>query len=206
MHSRTQQAEAEQKNYWKTALGARPSSFLFPKLNPTCTSTQRTNFIQMNALPSASEMLQQSRSLGLSLQSVFLAAWAITQSSYTKGSHEAIFGLWNAGRNADVEGLEDLDYPCMNVLPFCIRFGNDMTPRDKAVLVQEELMKRTPIVEQSNLVDIDEWVHGHQKPLHNVFVNILGLPGMGGSIDEVHPLLQPLEVCQILIRAPFIPN
>jgi ferricrocin synthase len=153
----------------------------------------------MNAIPAANELIVKSRALDVSIQSVLLAAWVLTQSSYTGSTQEATFGLWNSGRNLDVDGIETLAYPCMNVLPFRLEFSRGSSGKDIAQIVQTELKRRTPVIEQSSLVEIDGWVHGQGKPLHNVFVNILGLPGMGESGEEQISILRPMDVRPLVL-------
>lgn len=59
----------------------------------------------------------------------------------------------------------------MNVLPMHIPVSDDLL--EVARMVQQDLRKRTPLIQQTSLLNIDEWVTGGKGlPLTNVFVNI----------------------------------
>ncbi|OBZ75802.1 Nonribosomal peptide synthetase 2 [Grifola frondosa] len=153
------QARAEQRKYWKTAFPSSYSRVLFPSLRnaSTCAPDQRRIVYTLHdAVLGISHLDERARALSVSLQNVFLACWAKVQAAYTS-SDLSVFGLWHSGRSGE---LKDID-----------RLVN--TPMDIAKQVQEDLRNRTALIEQSDLVEVDEWVGGNGQPLCNVFVNIV---------------------------------
>lgn len=117
------------------------------------------------------------------MSSIFLAAWAKLQSKLMKSSH-VIFGLWQAGRSANIPGIENLAYPCVNILPMQVNAGGGIRVIDVALGIQEDLIRRTPVIEQTDLVNLDQWLGGNGKPLCNVFVNIVPIGCLAYSADH----------------------
>ena len=82
----------------------------------------------------------------------------------------------------------------MNVLPLYVGKSGEKTVLDLAHQIQDDLRARTPAVEQTDLVKLDEWVRGEGKALHNVYVNIVKVaPDVEGA-ESSRPLLSPVEV------------
>jgi hypothetical protein len=126
----------------------------------------------------------------LSLNSLYLAAWAHTQAKFC-GTDDVTFGLWHSGRSASIPDIDLLAFPCLNILPLRVIIPKGSSLKQIASQIQADLKRRNHDVEQSNLLDIDSWIHGEGKPLCNVFVNILPKRSRKNSADG---LLQPVNV------------
>ncbi|KAJ3517178.1 hypothetical protein NLJ89_g674 [Agrocybe chaxingu] len=165
---------AAQEQYWKGYFPTRFEPILFPALNcnagkiPPIRRLIRTN---KACIRNVSQYEKRARLLGVSLQSIMLATWARVQGdiSFTSSS---TFGLWHSGRTGGLQDIGDLAVPCMNVLPMHVS-AIERNLLEVAKSIQQDLQRRTSIVEQSDLVQVGEWAGEARKPLCNVFVNII---------------------------------
>ncbi|KAI6036271.1 hypothetical protein BKA83DRAFT_4160555 [Pisolithus microcarpus] len=163
---------SEQNAYWKSAIPSSAIPTYFPSLvnQEKCRSSQRTIVTTKTAALGAKALERKAQALDLTLNTILLACWATVQSVYTSRK-TVIFGLWHAGRTGSVRGIEKFAFPCMNILPVYVNVLEDLV--QSASCLQEDLYRRTTIVQQSGLEDIDTWVtQGRRLPLTNVFVNI----------------------------------
>lgn len=163
---------SEQRLYWQSVM---PIPFL-PTYLPSLTTedrppcTERILVTIASAIPGASELKKQAQAVDLPLHCILLASWASVQASYSSSDH-ATFGLWHAGRTGSVPNVLNLAAPCMNVLPVHISVLDSLL--EVARQVQWDLRKRTPVIQQSSLRDIDEWTAGGKGlPLTNVTLNM----------------------------------
>ncbi|KAG1878019.1 hypothetical protein DFJ58DRAFT_835671 [Suillus subalutaceus] len=180
----------KQEKYWRSIFTPSFRPAYFPQLRPLAVqdkSISRTNVIARDAVHGASTLEQRARVHGVSLQSVLLACWAYVQSSYIS-QEQATFGLWHAGRTGPIKDIDRLAFPCMNVLPMHTHLGSNSII-DVARNIQDDLRLRTPVVQQTDLQMIDQWIGGTGAPLCNVFVNLIRFPsgdkeaGLFGSVD-----------------------
>lgn len=169
---------AEQRLYWQSVM---PSSFLpiyFPPLIPEKNrqpSLERIIVTITSAIPGAAELKKQAQAIDIPLHCILLASWASVQAFYSSSDH-VTFGLWHAGRTGSVPNVLNLAVPCMNVLPVHIPVSDNLL--EVARTVQQDLYKRTPVIQQSSLRNIDEWITGGKgSPLTNVFVNVFEIVG-----------------------------
>lgn len=176
----------EQKAYWQSTM---PSPFLpnyFLSLIPeeNREPSLRRTIVTVHAAFSGVKLLGQvAQSYDLSLSAVLLACWASVQSVYT--SCDAVtFGLWQAGRTGSVEDIDRLAFPCINILPIHVHAQGNLA--QVARFLQEDLYKRTPVIQQTRLEDIDEWVtEGQRIPLANIFVNVFRQSQISSSTDLI---------------------
>lgn len=164
----------KQQAYWRSIFSPSFRPAYFPQLRPLAAQDKnisRTNVIARNAVHGASTLEQRAQVHGVSLQSVLLACWAYVQSSYIS-QEQVTFGLWHAGRTGAIKDIDRLAFPCMNVLPMHTRLGSNSII-DVARNIQDDLRLRTPVVQQTDLQMIDQWIGGTGAPLCNVFVNLI---------------------------------
>ena len=179
--------ELIQEAYWKTAFSEKPAPF--PRLCDKA-SSGRDIYTDTAAISGAAKLDQRARQLAVSLQSIFLACWARLQAHYA-GRGAPAFCLWHSGRTGDVQDVERLAFPCINVLPFSIPDAQVGDTLALAKQIQDALQARSAVVEQSRLVKVHEWV-GKDEPLSNVFINIVKIaPELEKQSDA---LLEPLDV------------
>lgn len=167
----------KQEEYWRSIFSPSFRPAYFPQLRPFATQDEiipRTVVIAKDTVHGASTLEQRAQVHGVTLQSVLLACWAYIQSSYIS-SEQATFGLWHAGRTGPVKDIDRLALPCMNVLPMHIDLESKSII-DVARSIQDDLRLRTPVVQQTDLQMIDQWVGGTGAPLCNVFVNLIRFP------------------------------
>ncbi|KAH7913722.1 hypothetical protein BJ138DRAFT_561170 [Hygrophoropsis aurantiaca] len=181
----------EQRQYWQTVMPSPFQPVYFPPMYETYESAanQRTICTVRAAVSGAAGYEERARAHDLSLQVVLLACWASAQSSYTS-TDSATFGLWHAGRTGSVDDIDKLALPCMNVLPLHVPIHGS-SAIDVARHIQEDLRRRTAVVEQSDLEMVDRWVGADKQPLGNVFVNVVKV---APDIDKADQLLKPVLI------------
>lgn len=164
-----------------------------PAILPDAPDTQERHvYTDGAAIANAAALERRARELAVSLQSVFLACWAQVQSKHA-GTDAATFSLWHSGRTGELQGVERLAAPCINVLPYRVSDVGAVDGLALARRIQSDLQARSAIVEQSRLAKVHEWVGVADKPLSNVFVNIIKV---APEVEKGNgALLQPVEVC-----------
>ncbi|KAI0647071.1 hypothetical protein C8Q79DRAFT_1000106 [Trametes meyenii] len=195
----TPQAEEEQKKYWTNVFAAPQDIALFPVLADAPAKPERHVYTNHVAISGAAELEKRARELAVSLQSVFLASWAYVQSKYA-GSDSATFSLWHSGRTGELKDVERLAVPCINVLPYRVSEARDGSILELARRIQQDLQDRSAVVEQSRLVKVHEWAGVIDKPLSNVFVNIIKV---APEIEKNEgALLEPIEAPYYIPQVP----
>ena len=182
---------SEQRLYWQSLM---PIPFL-PKYLPSLIpeenrppSLERILVTITSAIPGATELKKQAQEIGLPLYCILLASWASIQAFHSSSDH-ATFGLWHAGRTGSVSNVLNLAVPCMNVLPVHVPVSDNLL--EVASKVQQDLYKRTPVIQQSCLRNIDEWVTGGKgSPLSNVFVNVFEIMGEDRRENELFTFVE----------------
>ncbi|KAG1756694.1 uncharacterized protein EDB91DRAFT_31035 [Suillus paluster] len=181
----------EQEEYWRSIFSPSFRPLYFPQLSTPAAQdgvASRTVVIVKDAVHGVSALEQRARLHGVSLQSVLLACWTYIQSFYIS-SEEVTFGLWHAGRTGPIKDIDRLAFPCMNVLPMHACIGSNSVI-DVARSIQEDLRLRTPVVQQTDLQMVDQWIGGMGAPLCNVFVNLIRLP----SDDKEAELFESVDI------------
>jgi aryl carrier-like protein len=184
----------KQEDYWRSIFSPSFRPAYFPQLRPLAGQdgiVPRTVVIAKDAVHGASALEQRARAHGVTLQSVLLACWAYIQSSYIS-SEQVTFGLWHAGRTGPVKDIDRMAFPCMNVLPMHTNLGSKSII-DVARSIQDDLRLRTPVVQQTDLQMIDQWIGGAGAPLCNVFVNLIRF----SSDDKEAELFKPVDVSNV---------
>lgn len=184
----------EQEEYWRSIFSPSFHPTYFPQLRPLAVQDKisRTIVITKNAVHGASTLEQRAQMYGVSLQSVLLACWAYIQSCYIS-LDQVTFGLWHAGRTGPIKDIDRLAFPCMNVLPMHTRLGSNSII-DVARSIQDDLRLRTPVVQQTDLQTIDQWIGGTGTPLCNVFVNLIRFP----SDDKEKGLFESVDITYMI--------
>jgi len=182
----------EQEEYWRSIFSPSFRPLYFPPLRAVHDKVSpRTIVIAKHVVHGVSALEQRAQLHGVSLHSILLACWAYIQYSYIS-SEQVTFGLWHAGRTGPIKDIDRLAFPCMNVLPMHTRVGsNDIV--EIARNIQEDLRLRTPVVQQTDLQMIDQWIGGMGIPLCNVFVNLTRLP----SANKGEELFESVDVSEV---------
>ena len=181
---------SEQRLYWQSVM---PIPFL-PTYLPSLIHEENRPPLERilvtiaSAIPGATELKKQAQAINLPLHCILLASWASIQAFHSSSDH-ATFGLWHAGRTGSVPNILNLAVPCMNVLPVHIPVSANLL--EVARKVQQDLYRRTPVIQQSCLRNIDEWVTGGKgSPLTNVFVNLFEITGEDRRENELFTFVE----------------
>ncbi|KAL0578432.1 Non-ribosomal peptide synthetase [Marasmius crinis-equi] len=198
--SRDSGSLSEQETYWKQLFPSSYEPTLFPRSNlesrPSFLSlvrqfvgcfqspqeTQTLVFVSMTGLVKSLDRLQsKARTHNLPLQSILLACWALIQARWSS-IDSSTFLLCHAGRSGIVPDVDVLAAPTVNYIPTRVVLARDKEDIVAiAKQIQNELSGRSPVVEQSRVSDIARWAGKPGEPLTNISVNVLRLPGNGGT-------------------------
>ncbi|KAF8844469.1 AMP-binding-domain-containing protein [Paxillus ammoniavirescens] len=187
-----------QRSYWQSAMPIPFVPTYFPSLitgTDLTMSPGRTLVTVKSAIPGVISLKRKAREVDLPLHAILLASWASVQARYSSTDH-ATFGLWHAGRTGSVVDTDRLAVPCMNVLPVHVAVLDDLL--QVAHNLQEDLYKRTPLIQQSSLQNVNDWVR-EGIPLTNVFVNVFEI-AREASTENV--LLSFVELDHAIPEAP----
>ncbi|KAK7033521.1 Non-ribosomal peptide synthetase [Paramarasmius palmivorus] len=210
---RSPQVLEEQEKYWKRLLPASCEHRLFPRLNngrkkngfvstlrrlvlkstkPSSDLRPQT-FVKLTGLIKTLGNLQaKAQSHNLPLQAVLLACWAITQAKWSL-SQSATFLLSHTGRSGVIPDLDVLAIPTCNYVPTHVEINRlERNVVQIARYIQDDLISRSPVVEQSCLADVSRWAGIPGQPITNVSVNVLRLPGKKVEEEKMR-VFQPLK-------------
>ena len=126
----TQIDKSQTNDFWSTQL-ADTSSIQFPRLpNPT---------YQARASAMMSHKTRISRKVGseITAASAIRAAWALTVATYS-GSDDVVFCETVTGRDAPVDGLEDMIGATLTTIPTRIRIDRESTAEELLKMVQAQ--------------------------------------------------------------------
>ncbi len=172
----TPSAKSEQKPFWTEYLNC--SSTLLPT-KPTSLpkSTQRIELFTPRLLPSTNSIEHLARKQGLSIQSLFLAAFArIYSALLPEPQPDCVFGIYLANRSHPIEGLVHLAAPTVNLVPLRVRNPSRTDLWQNARAVQEDLHTIGSTQNAGvGLWEIERWT----GVKINCFVNFLRLPDGG---------------------------
>jgi hypothetical protein len=183
---------AEQERYFKSAFPVPFKPALFPQLHTPrnlalAKFRKRATRANASLVLRASECERKARSLGSSLNAVAIAVWASVQAKYAASS-SATFGVFYAGRNGFMDGIERFIAPCINVIPLHVPLADSIL--ETARYIQQDLIRRTPEIEQSDLQDIHDWTRAEGTLLFNSSLNVLKVP----RVSETDILFEPVRV------------
>ncbi|KAJ1913961.1 hypothetical protein IWQ60_009003, partial [Tieghemiomyces parasiticus] len=96
------------------------------------------------------------RGMGLTVNSLLRAVWALTLARYLGENEEVTLGVLVSGRNLPVPGIEGMVGMCINTLPLRVRVDRNHTITDFLRQVNADSGTLTAY-EQCSLVDIKRW-------------------------------------------------
>ncbi|EXJ88439.1 hypothetical protein A1O1_05369 [Capronia coronata CBS 617.96] len=139
---------------------------------------------------------------GISLQSVFFAAYAHVYSALHQpprsnaqdgdkpANGAVILGIYLANRSLDIEGLTELIAPTFNIVPLKVQVSAEMTLVDTALQIQRDLAEITKAEHCGvSMRDIHAWT----GVKIDTFVNFLALPDNDSSDRSVEGIELPSE-------------
>ncbi|KAI4270260.1 MAG: hypothetical protein LQ337_006791 [Flavoplaca oasis] len=198
---------SQQLDYWRRSLAnAQPTLLTPPATDHSSPSTAAIFISFLSATPSLSAITQKCQSTSISLPSLILTAFGRTLARHTATTHP-IFGLYQTGRSASFDCIENLCAPTLNITPVCVPSALSASIEENAERMQKDLAERVPF-EQSLLGEILCFAglrsqKSNSSPAFNAFVNILSSPpderfGDGNHNDLFMPYhLSPSEVASL---------
>ncbi|RSL97591.1 hypothetical protein CEP52_010823 [Fusarium oligoseptatum] len=114
----------------------------FPTINPGITTVRRLGSVEVE-FDRFSELHSLGRETGVTLSNMIIAAWALILRTYTK-SEDVCLGYLASGRDAPIDGIDDIIGPLINMLVFRFRFSPDMLLKRLFLQAQEDYMASLP--------------------------------------------------------------
>ena len=87
-----------------------------------------------------------------------------------------------------MDGIDRFIAPCINVVPLHVPLSDSVL--ETARYIQQDLLRRTPEIEQSDLQDIHDWTRAEGTLLFNTVLNVLKVP----RVSETDLLFEPVRV------------
>ncbi|GFF31392.1 nonribosomal peptide synthetase 2 [Aspergillus udagawae] len=193
-HATRSLREVDEETYWSSQLGSSLPTIIQPKEQ----ELPRQSFVGVwEKVKNLSQLESTCRSAGLSLQSVVLLAVSRSLARMTAVQSPTI-GLYQTGRSASFNNIENLSGPCLNVTPFTFsRPGAkaESNVLDEVRAIQASLAERV-LYEQSCVREIlTKWASTKGKgPLFNTWVNLLWMHQPSTRGDSPLDLFQPLRI------------
>lgn len=134
--------------FWRTTLHDSTMTHLISRPLPSDRYLlQSREERQISKLPS--------RPHGATFSTILKAAWSLVLARYC-GKYDIVFGNLISGRNAPIEGIEEIVGPCMNILPTRVRLNQNWNYSDllnhllsqQSATIPYETMPFTDIVEK----------------------------------------------------------
>lgn len=163
-----EQAEASRRAFWTQYLdGAAAVSLRLPNCKSKSTE-ERVSYFQRAAVSDTSRLKALCSRHGISIQSVFLAAYARVLSTLS-GSDDVVFGVYIANRGSE----QDLPFPTLCLVPLRVRVSRVCNIADVASAIQRDIFEISrPENASAGLWEIKDWT----GVVVDSFVNFLSLP------------------------------
>ncbi|KAI7777353.1 hypothetical protein LA080_003749 [Diaporthe eres] len=128
-------------SFWSSYLsGARSTEF--PTVNPDITAGRSLGSIVVE-FDRFSELHSIGREFGVTLSNMIVVAWALVLRSYTK-SDDVAFGYLASGRDARIDGIDDIVGPLINMLVFRFRFASSVPLQRLFLEAQQDYFSSLP--------------------------------------------------------------
>lgn len=114
----------------------------FPTINTDATTEHSLGSVKVE-FGRFSQLHSLCRDGGVTLSNIIIAAWALILGRYTKSS-DVTFGYLGSGRDAPIDGIDDIVGPLINMLVFRFRFSPDMMLQRLFLDAQEDYMASLP--------------------------------------------------------------
>lgn len=128
-------------SFWSSYLsGARFTEF--PTINPDITAGRSLGSVVVE-FDRFAELHSIAREIGVTLSNMIVVAWALVLRSYTK-SDDISFGYLASGRDARIDGIDDIVGPLINMLVFRFRLGTSMPLKELFLEAQQDYLSSLP--------------------------------------------------------------
>lgn len=181
------------QSFWTEYLQGCCHTQRSPSSSSSTSSADRLSHLQRAAVPDTAKLRSLCTQHGVSLQAVFLAAYAhvlATARDEKFAAEDILFGVYLANRLED--SAETLIYPTLCLVPLRVKVERDHKLFDLAAQVQRDLFEISTAENLSvGLWEIKEWT----GLVVDSFVNFLSLPDNESRKDvEVHGRLKAISV------------
>lgn len=184
--------------FWKTYLSGIARCHL-PPLDPAPANANRLNGIYLD-FRRFDELQAFCRANEMTLSNVMLAAWGLVLRHYTSRD-DVCFGNLTAGRDAPVDGIQDIVGAFINMLVCRVNFQKAKTIKDVIRKVQSDFLGSLPH-QHCSLAKLQHDLGLSREPLFNTAVSIQNQISsrdaeMEGDAIEIEPITNydPSEVC-----------
>ncbi|KAM0491964.1 hypothetical protein ACHAP8_010204 [Fusarium lateritium] len=127
--------------YWKSYLfGARYTEF--PSMNSDHMANRSLGSIAVE-FDRFSELHSLGSDTGVTISNIIMVAWALVLRKYT-GSQDVCFGYLASGRDADIDGVDEIVGPLINMLVFRFQFTHGMLLKRLFLDTQEDYANSLP--------------------------------------------------------------
>ncbi|KAG8676481.1 Non-ribosomal peptide synthetase FpNRPS4 [Fusarium poae] len=127
--------------YWKSYLsGARYTEF--PSMNSDHMANRSLGSVVVE-FDRFSELHSLGSATGVTISNMIMVAWALVLRKYT-GSQDVCFGYLASGRDADIDGVDEIVGPLINMLVFRFQFTHGMLLKRLFLDTQEDYANSLP--------------------------------------------------------------
>ncbi|UII23762.1 non-ribosomal peptide synthetase [Fulvivirga ligni] len=153
------------KEFWTHNLARfeEASEFAFKKKKLYSVPTSQSAFHFSLDKNTSSQLVDEARLRGVTVNNVIQAVWSIVLSRYTNQS-EVSFGITLANRPDNIKNIENRIGLYINTLPFCVSINPEISFWDLAAYLNNQQLKLFEY-QFTPLADIQDWVG--KKPLFN---------------------------------------
>lgn len=127
--------------FWSTYLSG--ATFTgFPSINPDITAGRNLGSVVVE-FDRFSDLHATARQIGVTLSNMIVVAWALVLRSYTR-SDDVSFGYLASGRDARIDGIDEIVGPLINMLVFRFRFSGNVLLRRLFLDAQQDYLSSLP--------------------------------------------------------------
>ncbi|KAF2500520.1 nonribosomal peptide synthetase-like protein 2 [Lophium mytilinum] len=184
----TEDARKKRRSFWTSYLEGASLRHL---AQPSNAASSRVEVFKPRLIENVGSLESLSRQGGLSIQSLFLAAYGKMYSALLPGTldpkdEDLVIGLYLANRSHAIEGLPDGAAPTVNLVPLRIKTPQLTSLSDSALQIQHDIREIGTLENSAvGLWEISKWTGVRI----DTFVNFLKLPAA-----DTEAAKQPLEI------------
>ncbi|KAJ3465164.1 hypothetical protein MRS44_005822 [Fusarium solani] len=179
----TDTAKSSRKDFWTSYLQDMPPAK--EQTESSASIQERVSHLQKSAISDIAHIRKMASQTGISIQSLFLAAYAKVLASRNDRvpTEPVVFGIYLANRGVD-HGLP-LSYPTLNLVPLKVD-----EPADRSLTaIAESIQKDIHLIVSNGRADVGLWEIARWTGVHvSSFVNFLSLP------DDIEPAENSVKV------------
>ncbi|CAG8213563.1 unnamed protein product [Penicillium olsonii] len=173
------QSQGDALSHWKQYLGGVNPCHLAPSAGFESKRELKGVLMNFQRFPELLKFCEQS---SVTLANLTLSAWAIVLRQFT-GSDDVCFGYLSAGRDAPVNGIQDMVGIFINMLCCRVKFSAQQTLIDVSKEVQDDYIRCIPH-QSCSLASIQHELGWQGQSLFNTTLSIQNHSVAGGSQEQ----------------------